>query len=210
MKLVLLGAPGAGKGTQAEFLSERLNIPVISTGNILRAAVRDGTPVGRKARELIDAGSLVPDTIILGIVAERLADDDCRSGYILDGVPRTAAQAELLLEHGIEIDHALCLRVPDAVIMKRMGGRRNCTNCGAVFHITANPPKTEGVCDFCGGRLTVREDDMPETVLHRLQVYHEETEPILAHFDRLGMLVTVDGTGELHEVSKRVFEALGL
>lgn len=210
MKLVLLGAPGAGKGTQAEILSEKLGIPTISTGNILRAAVREGTPVGLRAKAIIESGALVPDDVILGIVAERLAQDDCKNGYILDGVPRNVAQAEALPKNGVEIDMALCLDVPDSVIEERMTGRRTCSKCSATFHVKANPPKTEGICDFCGGELTVRKDDSPETVKHRLEVYHAETEPLLAYYAEKGKLVTVTGDEGLEATTAKVMKALGI
>ena len=210
MRLILLGAPGAGKGTQGEIISKKLGIPTISTGNILRAAVRDGTPVGLRAKALIEAGSLVPDDVIIGIVAERVAKDDCKNGYILDGVPRTAAQADALEENGIVVDKALCIDVPDEVIRERMTGRRTCSKCSATFHVVSNPPKADGICDFCGGELTIRKDDMPETVMHRLEVYHRETEPLIKYYSERGKLVTVDGCDKLEDTSKKVFEALGI
>jgi adenylate kinase len=210
MKLILLGAPGAGKGTQAEIISKKLEIPTISTGNILRAAVKDGTPVGLKAKALIEAGALVPDDIIIGIVAERLAQDDCKNGYILDGVPRTVAQADALGDNGIDIDKVLCIDVADETIEKRMSGRRTCSKCSATFHVESNPPKVEGVCDLCGGELTIRKDDMPETVKHRLEVYHAETEPLIEYYSKLGKLVTVTGCEKLEDTSANVFKALGI
>ena len=208
MNLILLGAPGAGKGTQAEYISERFSIPTISTGNILRAAIRDGTPVGLKAKALVEAGKLVSDDIIIGIVDERLAKDDCKNGFILDGVPRTIPQAEALEKIGIQIDAALYLEVPDAVIEQRMTGRRTCPGCGATYHIVANPPKREGVCDACGGALTQRADDQPETVRDRLAVYHRETEPLLAFYESRGKLKTVAGQHSLEDTRKLVEEAL--
>ena len=177
MKLILLGAPGAGKGTQAEILSREWNIPSISTGNILRAAMRNGTPVGLKAKAYVEAGQLVPDEVIIGIIEERLAQPDCANGYILDGVPRTIPQAQAMEDKGIEIDWALSIEVADQVIIDRMSGRRTCKNCSQTFHVVSNPPKVEGVCDFCGGELGIRKDDAPETVRERLAVYHRETEP---------------------------------
>ena len=188
MKLILLGAPGAGKGTQAEILSRELEIPTISTGNILRAAVKAGTKVGLEAKAFMEAGKLVPDAVIIGILRERLAEPDCAKGYILDGVPRTIPQAEAMEEMGIEIDCALSIEVDDAVIVERMSGRRACTKCGATFHIVNNPPKVEGVCDNCGGELTIRKDDAPETVLARLETYHRETEPLKAFYKSRGKL----------------------
>ena len=210
MKLILLGAPGAGKGTQAELISGRLEIPTISTGNILRAAVRDGTPVGLRAKALIEAGALVPDDVIIGIVAERLSQDDCKNGYILDGVPRTVAQADALEENGIAVDKVLCIDVPDEVIEKRMTGRRTCANCSATYHVESKPPKTEGKCDLCGGELTIRRDDMPETVRHRLEVYHAETEPLLQYYEQRGKLVTVTGCDAVEDTTAAVFKALGI
>ena len=210
MKLILMGAPGAGKGTQAEVLSHRLGIPTISTGNILRAAVKEGTPVGLKAKAIIEAGSLVPDDVIIGIVAERLAHDDCKNGYILDGVPRTIAQADALAEANIDVDKMLDIDVPDEVIEKRMTGRRTCTECSATFHVDYNPPKIEGVCDVCGGKLGIRKDDMPETVRHRLEVYHGETEPLLRYYGDKGMVVTVDGQGTVEETASLIMTALGI
>ena len=172
MKLILLGAPGAGKGTQAEILSRRLGIPTISTGNILRAAMKNGTPVGLQAKAYVESGRLVPDDVIIGIVCERLAEPDCANGYILDGMPRTIPQAEALEANGIEIDRALSIEIADAVIVERMSGRRTCKDCGATYHVVSNPPKAEGRCDLCGGELTIRKDDAPETVKARLDVYH--------------------------------------
>ena len=202
MKLILLGAPGAGKGTQAAILSERLSIPTISTGNILRAAVKNGTPVGLKAKSYMDAGKLVPDEVIIGIVAERLAEPDCANGYILDGVPRTIAQAEALERSGVEVD--------DAVIEQRMSGRRACTNCGATYHIVAAPPKTEGVCDVCGGELVQRADDKPETVRGRLAVYHRETEPLKDFYGQRGLLKTVENQQTIEDTTKAILAVLGL
>lgn len=210
MKLILLGAPGAGKGTQADIISRELEIPTISTGNILRAAVREGTPVGLKARAIIEAGQLVPDDVIIGIVAERVARDDCKNGYILDGVPRTVAQADALERSGILVDCALCIDVPDEVIEKRMSGRRTCSVCSATYHVESNPPRVEGVCDVCGGALTIRKDDMPETVKNRLAVYHAQTEPLLGYYKERGKLVTVQGEATIEATSKKVFEALGI
>ena len=181
MKLIMLGAPGAGKGTQAAILSEKLGIPTISTGNILRAAVKNGTPVGLQAKSFMDAGKLVPDEVIIGIVAERLAEPDCEKGYILDGVPRTIAQAEALEAAGIKFDHVVSLEIADATIMERMSGRRVCSKCGASYHIVNKKSKVEGVCDLCGGKTVIRKDDQPATVLDRLKAYHEQTEPLGYH-----------------------------
>ena len=210
MKLILLGAPGAGKGTQADLISKRLGIPTISTGNILRAAVKDGTPVGLKAKAYMDAGKLVPDEVIIGIIAERLAQSDCQEGYILDGVPRTIAQAEALEASGIHFDAVISLEVSDEAIEHRMTGRRTCTHCGATYHVEANPPKVEGVCDSCGSALVQREDDKLETVHHRLEVYHAETEPLLDYYAHRGNLKTVPNVGSIEAVNQMVMKVLGL
>ena len=188
MKLILLGAPGAGKGTQADIIKKQLGIPTISTGNILRAAVKNGTPTGLKAKEYMDAGKLVPDEVIIGIINERLQEPDCANGYILDGVPRTIAQAEAMEQAGIRFDAVVALEVPDEKIVERMGGRRVCENCGASYHIVNIPPKKEGVCDVCGGALKQRKDDDPETVRDRLAVYHKETEPLKGFYEARGIL----------------------
>ncbi|MBQ6048916.1 MAG: adenylate kinase [Oscillospiraceae bacterium] len=210
MKLILLGAPGAGKGTQAEILSRELNIPTISTGNILRAAMKNGTPVGLKAKAFVEAGQLVPDDVIIGIVEERLAQDDCLKGYILDGVPRTIPQAEALEEKGIAIDYALSIEISDDEIVKRMSGRRTCKECSQTFHIISNPPKKEGVCDFCGGELIVRKDDAPETVKARLSVYHAETEPLKAFYEARGKLKTVSNMPTIEETTDEIRKCLGI
>ena len=210
MKLVLLGAPGAGKGTQAEILSKLLSIPTISTGNILRAAMKNGTPVGLKAKEYVESGKLVPDDVIIGIVQERLAEPDCANGYILDGMPRTIPQAEALEQCGIDIDCALSLEVTDAVIVDRMSGRRTCKDCSSTFHIVSNPPKVEGKCDFCGGELTIRKDDAPETVQARLATYHKETEPLKDFYAARGKLVTVVGQNTVAETTDEIKKALAL
>ena len=210
MKLILLGAPGAGKGTQADILSQRLNIPTISTGNILRAAVKNGTPVGLKAKEYMDAGKLVPDEVIIGIVAERLAEPDCANGYILDGVPRTIAQAEVLEAAGITFDTVLSIEISDEEIVERMGGRRACTACGATYHVVSAPPKAEGKCDKCGAGLVLRDDDKPGTVKNRLAVYHTETEPLKDFYAKRGNLKSVDNQPTIEATTKVVFEALGI
>lgn len=209
MKLILLGAPGAGKGTQAEILSKELGIPTISTGNILRAAIKEGTPVGLEAKHFMDAGKLVPDEVIIEIINERVAADDCKDGYILDGVPRTIAQAEALEKAGIVFDHVVSLEIPDEDIMDRMSGRRVCEHCGASYHLVAVPPKVEGVCDKCGGKLVRRKDDDPETVMARLEVYHRETEPLKEFYAQRGLLRSVDNRHTLAENSKAVLRALG-
>ncbi len=210
MKLILLGAPGAGKGTQAEVLSRMCNIPTISTGNILRAAMKNGTPVGLKAKEYVDSGKLVPDDVIIGIVRERLAQEDCKNGYILDGMPRTIPQAEALEDAGIIVDVALAIEISDEEIVKRMAGRRVCKNCGATYHIVTIKPKVEGICDNCGGELIIRKDDAPETVLDRLAVYHRETEPLKAFYAERGKLKVVDNQPTIEENTKAVVKALGL
>ena len=210
MKLILLGAPGAGKGTQAEILSKKLDIPTISTGNILRAAMKNGTPVGLKAKEYVERGALVPDEVVIGIVQERLAEPDCAKGYILDGMPRTIPQAEALETGGIDIDCALSIEVEDAVIVERMSGRRTCPDCGASFHVTANPPKTEGKCDNCGAALTIRKDDAPETVKSRLETYHAETEPLKAFYESRGKLKTVDNQPTIEATTAEIIRVLGL
>jgi adenylate kinase len=210
MKLILLGAPGAGKGTQAEILAKLLGVPTISTGNILRAAVKNGTPVGLKAKEYMDAGALVPDEVIIGIIAERLAEPDCRNGYILDGVPRTIPQAEAMEKGGIGIDCALSIEVADETIVERMSGRRTCPNCGASFHVVSNPPKKEGVCDNCGAALTIRKDDAPETVKARLETYHRETEPLKAFYEKRGKLKSVDNQPTIEATTAVIRKTLGI
>jgi len=210
MKLILLGAPGAGKGTQAEILSKKLNIPTISTGNILRAAVKNETPVGLQAKSFMDAGKLVPDEVIIGIMQERLAEADCAGGYILDGMPRTIAQAEALEAGNVDIDVALSIEISDETIENRMTGRRTCTTCGATYHIVANPPKKEGVCDSCGSELTIRKDDQPETVKNRLKVYHQETEPLKDFYKSRGKLKLVENQPSIELTTAAICEALGI
>ena len=210
MKLILLGAPGAGKGTQAEILSRRYSIPTISTGNILRAAMKAGTPVGLKAKEYVESGRLVPDDVIIGIVQERIAKEDCKNGYILDGMPRTIPQAVALEEHGVDIDCAVSIEIEDETIIDRMAGRRTCHDCGASFHVVNNPPKTEGKCDLCGGELTIRKDDAPETVKARLATYHAETEPLKDFYAQRGKLKSVDNQPSIEAVTASIVEALGL
>ena len=210
MRLILLGAPGAGKGTQAEILSRELNIPTISTGNILRAAMKNGTPVGLKAKSYVEAGQLVPDDVIIGIIEERLAQPDCSNGYILDGVPRTIPQARAMEESGIGIDWAVSIEIADEVIVERMSGRRTCKNCSQTFHIVNNPPKQKGICDFCGGELTIRKDDAPETVRTRLEVFHKETEPLKDFYAERGKLKTVDNQPSIEATTAAIREALGI
>ena len=210
MKLIMLGAPGAGKGTQAEILSKKLNIPTISTGNILRAAVKNGTPVGLKAKEYMDSGKLVPDEVIIGIIAERLEEADCKNGYILDGVPRTIAQAEALEKAGIQFDCVLSIEISDEEIVGRMSGRRACTQCGATYHVVSAPSKVEGKCDKCGADLVLRDDDKPETVKNRLAVYHRETEPLKGFYEARGILKSVDNQPTIERTTDVVCKALGL
>lgn len=209
MKLILLGAPGAGKGTQAEIISRKLSIPTISTGNILREAIKNGTETGLKAKGFMDAGKLVPDDVIIGIVRERVAQPDCANGYILDGVPRTIPQAQALEEAGIHFDRVVSIEIDDAVIEARMTGRRVCGTCGASYHISANPPKKENVCDLCGGELVIRKDDAPETVKNRLRVFHEETEALKAFYDRLGIVKLVNGDQPIEAASAEILKVLG-
>ena len=209
MKMILLGAPGAGKGTQAERLCKVLDIPTISTGNILRAAVKNGTPTGLKAKAFMDAGKLVPDEVIIGIITERLAEDDCRNGYILDGVPRTIAQAEAMEKAGIKFDAVVSIEVADEVIMERMSGRRVCESCGASYHLVAVPPKVVGVCDSCGGKLVQRKDDAPETVKDRLEVYHKETEPLKDFYAQRGLLKSVENQPSVEATTAAILKALG-
>lgn len=209
MKLILLGAPGAGKGTQAEIISAKLNIPTISTGNILRAAVANGTPVGLKAKEYMDAGKLVPDDVIIGVITERLAESDCASGYILDGVPRTIAQAEALEAAGVRFDAVVSIEISDEEIEQRMTGRRACLKCGATYHIVAAPPKVEGVCDKCGEALQQRKDDKPETVKARLVTYHQETEPLKDFYARRGVLKSIQNQPSIEATNQVIMEVLG-
>lgn len=208
MKLILLGAPGAGKGTQAEKICEKLNIPAISTGNILRAAVKDGTEMGLKAKSYIDAGQLVPDEVVIGIIKDRLNDDDCKNGFILDGFPRTIPQAQALLDSGVDIDKVIDIEVPDEAITKRMSGRRVCSKCANSYHIEYKKPKVDGICDACGGELIQRKDDAPQTVLDRLVEYHKMTEPLKGFYENLGKLKVVEGQEDVADTTKLVFAAL--
>ena len=210
MKLILLGAPGAGKGTQAEILSAKLGIPTISTGNILRAAIKEGTEIGLQAKSYMDAGKLVPDGVIIGIVAQRLSQPDCAKGYILDGVPRTLPQAEALDQHGVVFDKVLSIEITDQEIEQRMSGRRVCSQCGAPYHVAAKPPRQEGVCDSCGGALVQRDDDKAETVRKRLAVYHAETEPLKDYYQQKGILVPVDNQPTIEATTQAIEEALGI
>ena len=209
MKLILLGAPGAGKGTQADILCKELDIPTISTGNILRTAIKNGTPTGMKAKAYMDEGKLVPDDVIIGIITERVAEEDCKNGYILDGVPRTIAQAEALEKAGIVFDDVVSIEISDEVIMERMSGRRVCEHCGASYHLVAVPPKQEGICDKCGGKLVQRKDDAPETVKARLEVYHKETEPLKAFYAQRGLLKSVENQPSVEATTAAILKALG-
>ena len=208
MNVILLGAPGAGKGTQAEIISAKLGIPTISTGNILREAVKNGTEIGLKPKSYMDAGKLVPDEVIVGIVKERVAQDDCKNGFILDGMPRTIPQAEALVNQDVKIDKVVSIEIADQVIEKRMTGRRVCGKCGASYHIEANPPKEEGVCDSCGSQLVIRKDDAPETVKNRLEVFHNETEPLKAFYEAMGILTEVEGNQPIENATKDILAAL--
>lgn len=208
MRLILLGAPGAGKGTQAEILSKLLDIPTISTGNILRAAMKAGTEVGLKAKSYVESGRLVPDDVIIGIIQERLAEPDCAKGYILDGVPRTIPQAQTMEDMGVQIDCALSIEVEDEVIVRRMSGRRTCKDCSATFHVENNPSKVEGKCDFCGGELTIRADDAPETVKNRLLTYHRDTEPLKAFYAERAKLRTVDNQPSIEATTAAIRKTL--
>ena len=209
MNLILLGAPGAGKGTQAELLTQKLSIPAISTGNMLREAIANGSELGQKVKKLMDEGSLVPDDVILDIVAERVAKDDCKNGFILDGVPRTLAQAEALEARNVRIDHVISIEIDDSVIAGRMTGRRVCSKCGASYHVTANPPKTEGICDLCQGQLVTRKDDAPETVNHRLEVYHALTEVLKDFYSQRGKLRLVEGNQSIEGANRDILKAIG-
>ena len=209
MNLILLGAPGAGKGTQAELLMEKLHIPGISTGNMLREAMKNGTAVGERVKHYMDNGLLVPDDVILDIVAERVTRPDCKNGFILDGVPRTLAQAEALQERGVQIDHVVSIEIDDSVIEGRMTGRRVCSNCGASYHIVANPSKVEGKCDLCSGELVIRKDDAPETVRRRLEVYHEQTEVLKDFYGKLGKLRLVEGNQTIEGACEDILTAIG-
>ena len=208
MKLILLGAPGAGKGTQAEFICEKLSIPTISTGNIIRAALKNGTEMGLKAKEFIDAGQLVPDDVVIGIIKERLSEDDCKNGVILDGFPRTIPQAEALDEMGIEIDKVIDIEVPDEKIVLRMSGRRVCPACGNSYHLLYKKPEKDGICNACGAELIIRADDHPNTVKERLDVYHSQTEPLKDFYEKKNKLFIVEGQEEVADTSALVLKAL--
>ena len=209
MNLILLGAPGAGKGTQAEVISEALNIPQISTGNMLREAVKNGTEYGLKAKAAMDSGALVSDEIVIGILKDRIACDDCKGGFILDGFPRTVLQAEALDAMGVTIDKVVEIFVPDETIKQRVSGRRVCSGCGATYHVDFKPSKVEGKCDKCGAETIIRKDDQPETVLERLDVYHKQTAPLKDYYSKQGKLETVVGQEEVSETSKLTLKAVG-
>ena len=209
MNLILLGAPGAGKGTLASYLIEKMGVPSISTGNILREAIKNNTPLGQSAKEYMDAGKLVPDQLVIDLLKERIAKRDCKSGFILDGFPRTIPQAEALEAAGIHFDAVVSIEIADEVIEARMTGRRVCGSCGASFHIVANPPKHDGVCDLCGAPLTVRKDDAPETVKNRLKVFHAETEPLKDFYKKLGNLKLVEGNQPIEYATRDILAALG-
>ncbi len=212
MKIVMLGAPGAGKGTQAVSIAKEYGIPHISTGDIFRANIKNHTELGMKAKEYMDKGALVPDEITIGMLLDRIAENDCKNGFVLDGFPRTIPQAEslraALLLQDQKIDYAVDIEVPDDVIIERMGGRRVCSKCGATCHIKYNPPKQEGICDSCGGELIIRADDAPETVLERLKTYHEMTQPLIDFYKKEGVLCAVDGTKTQAEVFQQILGAL--
>ena len=213
LRTILLGPPGAGKGTQAVKIVEKYGIPHISTGDIFRENIKNGTELGKKAQAYMDRGELVPDDLVIEIATDRLAKDDCKNGFLLDGFPRTIPQAECLTEAlnklGSKIDYAIDVDVPDDNIVKRMGGRRACVKCGATYHVEFAAPKTEGVCDTCGDKLVLRDDDKPETVQKRLNVYHEQTQPLIDYYTRQGVLKTVDGTRDLNEVFQEIVDILG-
>lgn len=212
MRIVMLGAPGAGKGTQAKMIAAKMQIPHISTGDIFRANIKEGTELGNKAKGYMDQGLLVPDELVLDLVVDRLSWDDAKEGYILDGFPRTIPQAEALTESlatkGQKLDYAIDIEIPDAAIIERMGGRRACVACGATYHIVNIPPKKEGVCDKCGAGLILRDDDKPETVKKRLEVYHEQTQPLIDYYKTEGCLAEVDGTVEMDDVFKAIIKVL--
>ena len=213
MKIIMLGAPGAGKGTQAKMIAEKYGIPHISTGDIFRYNIKNGTELGKEAKKYMDQGLLVPDELTVKILLDRVAKDDCKNGYVLDGFPRTIPQAEVLEEAltklGDRIDYAINVEVPDENIVKRMGGRRACVNCGATYHIEHVPPKKEGICDNCGSELILRDDDKPETVKNRLSVYHKQTQPLIDFYNGKGVLRTVDGTVDMKDVFNAIVDILG-
>ncbi|HJA93687.1 MAG TPA: adenylate kinase [Candidatus Eisenbergiella merdipullorum] len=213
MKIIMLGAPGAGKGTQAKMIAEKYGLPHISTGDIFRANIKNGTELGKEAKEYMDKGLLVPDELTVRLLLDRVAQDDCKNGYVLDGFPRTIPQAEVLDQElskmGEKVDYAINVDVPDENIVNRMSGRRACLNCGATYHIVSIPPKKEGICDVCGSELVLRDDDRPETVQNRLKVYHEQTQPLIDFYEKKGVLRSVDGTLPMEEVFAAITRILG-
>lgn len=213
MKIIMLGAPGAGKGTQAKMIAEKYGLPHISTGDIFRANIKNGTELGKEAKEYMDKGLLVPDELTVRLLLDRVAQDDCKNGYVLDGFPRTIPQAEVLDEKlselGEKVDYAINVDIPDENIVNRMSGRRACLNCGATYHIVSIPPKKEGICDVCGSELVLRDDDRPETVQNRLKVYHEQTQPLIDFYEKKGVLRSVDGTLPMEEVFTAITKILG-
>lgn len=213
MKIIMLGAPGAGKGTQAKQIADKYQIPHISTGDIFRANIKEGTELGMKAKTFMDQGALVPDELTVALLIDRIQKDDCKNGFVLDGFPRTIPQAEVLdktlTEMGEKMDYAIDVDVPDENIVKRMGGRRACINCGATYHIVNIPTKVEGVCDKCGSETVLRDDDKPETVQKRLRVYHDQTQPLIDYYKNQGILKTVDGTRPMSDVFASIVEILG-
>ena len=213
MKIIMLGAPGAGKGTQAKMIADKYGVPHISTGDIFRANIKNGTELGMEAKKYMDQGLLVPDELTVRILLDRVAQDDCKNGYVLDGFPRTIPQAEVLdselTKLGDHIDYAINVDVPDENIVKRMSGRRACLNCGATYHIVYNPSKKEGICDTCGQQLVLRDDDKPETVKKRLSVYHDQTQPLIDYYKNEGILAEVDGTKDMEEVFQDIVNILG-
>ena len=213
MKIIMLGAPGAAKGTQAKMIAEKYSIPHISTGDIFRANIKNGTELGKKAKSYMDKGQLVPDELTLDLIMDRFKQDDCKNGYVLDGFPRTIPQAEALdtalKAKGEKVDFAIDVDVPDENIVKRMGGRRACVGCGATYHVVYSPTKVEGVCDKCGEELIVRDDDKPETVLNRLEVYHNQTQPLIDYYNEQGILKSVDGTVDMKDVFNAIVDILG-
>ena len=208
MNIIMLGAPGAGKGTQAAVLCEHFGIPTISTGNMIREALKNGTEMGLKAKSFMDEGKLVPDEVVIGIVKERLSEDDCKNGFILDGFPRTIPQAEALDNMGVNIEYVINIDVPDQNIIDRMSGRRVCEGCGRPYHLVNLKPKMDGVCDDCGGTLVQRKDDHPDTVLARLNVYHQETEPLVAYYEKQGKLVNIDGVDGVEATTQKVLKTI--
>ena len=210
MKIIFFGAPGAGKGTQAEIVSEKLAIPAVSTGAIIREAIKNGTEMGKSAQSYIEKGALVPDEVVIGIIKDRLSEKDCENGFILDGFPRTVPQAEALTAMGVGIDVVLNLEVADERIVTRMSGRRTCPGCGGTYHTVYKPTKVEGICDKCGAALTIRKDDDPAVVLSRLETYHNETEPLKDYYEKMGILKTVEGQEELSDTTALTLAALGI